>query len=311
MVGLFILENHLTILPKGRPPPNHLMKFDVFTLFPEFFAGPLTSSILKRGQQAGAIEIGVHNIRDWANGKHRVCDDYPFGGGAGMVMKAGPVAAAIESVLNFNAGPLENAECGMRSAEYDGKNSAFKAPCPVILMTPQGRPFSQAIARELSEQSRLALLCGHYEGIDERAIDLLVTDEISIGDYVLTGGEAAALVVIEAVARLVPGVLGNEASPLEESFSDGLLEAPCYTRPATWRGLDVPDVLLSGHHGEAAKWKRREALKRTLQRRPDLAKTLYESREWTKEELKIWDEFAQQQKSNGKSNGANGLELKE
>ncbi len=285
------------------------MKFDVFTLFPEFFAGPLTSSILKRGQQAGAIEIGVHNIRDWATDKHRVCDDYPFGGGAGMVMKAEPVAAAIESVLNFNAGPHEKAEGGRWKAEGEeySAHSTFKPPCPVILMTPQGRPFSQAIARELSEHSHIALLCGHYEGIDERAVDLLVTDEISIGDYVLTGGEAAALVVIEAVARLVPGVLGNEASPLEESFSDGLLEAPCYTRPAQWRGQSVPDVLLSGHHGEMAKWKRREALKRTLQRRPDLAETLCESREWTKEEQKIWDEFAQHQKSNG----ASGLELKE
>ena len=250
------------------------MKFDVFTLFPEFFAGPLTSSILRRGQASGALQIGVHDIRNWAEGKHRVCDDYPFGGGAGMVMKAEPVAKAIESVLNFNAGPGEN-----------GK--VVKPPCPVILMTPQGRPFSQAIARELSEQSHLALLCGHYEGIDERAVDLLVTDEISIGDYVLTGGEAAALVVIEAVARLVPGVLGNEASPLEESFSDGLLEAPCYTRPAVWRGQSVPEVLLSGHHGETARWKRREALKRTLERRPDLAETLRESRVWTKEEEKI------------------------
>ncbi len=293
------------------------MKFDIFTLFPEFFAGPLTSSILKRGQQAGAIEIGVHNIRDWAEGKHRVCDDYPFGGGAGMVMKAQPVATAIESVLNFNAGPNENAEWRMRSAEHGEysalriPHSAFQPPCPVILMTPQGRPFSQVIARELSEKSHLALLCGHYEGIDERAVNLLVTDEISIGDYVLTGGEAAALVVIEAVSRLVPGVLGNEASPLEESFSDGLLEAPCYTRPAQWRGQSVPDVLLSGHHGETAKWKRREALKRTLERRPDLAEMLRASREWTKEELKIWDEFAQHQTSERKSNGASDLELKE
>lgn len=274
------------------------MKFDVFTLFPEFFAGPLTSSILKRGQQAGAIEIGVHNIRDWAEGKHRVCDDYPFGGGAGMVMKAQPVADAIESVLNFNAGPDENGKTAL-------------PPCLVILMTPQGRPFSQAIARELSEKSHLALLCGHYEGIDERAVNLLVTDEISIGDYVLTGGEAAALVVIEAVSRLVPGVLGNEASPLEESFSDGLLEAPCYTRPAQWRGQSVPDVLLSGHHGETAKWKRREALRRTLERRPDLAEMLRKSRVWTKEEEKIWDEFAQHQKSERKSIGASDLELKE
>ncbi|HEY0073323.1 MAG TPA: tRNA (guanosine(37)-N1)-methyltransferase TrmD [Abditibacteriaceae bacterium] len=293
------------------------MKFDVFTLFPEFFAGPLTSSILKRGQASGTLQIGVHDIRNWAEGKHRVCDDYPFGGGAGMVMKAEPVAAAIESVLNFNAGPHENDEGRVPSGQvmkdessfssFIPHPSSFQPPCPVILMTPQGRPFSQAIARELSQKSHLALLCGHYEGIDERAVDLLVTDEISIGDYVLTGGEAAALVIIEAVARLVPGVLGNEASPLEESFSEGLLEAPCYTRPAVWRGQNVPEVLLSGHHGETANWKRREALRRTLQRRPDLAEGLRESRVWTKEEEKIWDEFAQKQKSNG----ASGLNSKE
>lgn len=172
--------------------------------------------------------------------------------------------------------------------------SSFGPPCPVIFLTPTGRPFSQAIARELSEHSRIALLCGHYEGLDERAIELLVTDEISIGDYVLTGGEAAALVVIEAVARLVPGVLGNEQSPLEESFSDGMLEAPHYTRPATWRGKAVPDVLLSGHHENVAKWRRREALRRTLERRPDLAASLRESRAWTKDELSIWEAFDRQ-----------------
>lgn len=267
------------------------MRFDVFTLFPEFFAGPLTSSILKRGQQAGAIEIGVHNIRDWTTDKHHVCDDAPFGGGAGMVMKAGPVAASIEDVLKFNAGPDEN---GNKTAP----------PCPVILMTPQGRPFSQSVARELSAQPHIALLCGHYEGIDERAVDLLVTGEISIGDYVLTGGETAALVVIEAVARLVPGVLGNAQSALEESFSDGLLEAPHYTRPAVWRGQGVPDVLLSGHHAEVEKWRRREALKRTLQRRPDLAPTLRASRPWNKDEQKIWDEFARDDTQDAKQQDA-------
>ena len=254
------------------------MRFDIFTLFPEFFAGPLSSSILKRGQGSGAIEIGVHNIRDWTSDKHRVCDDYPFGGGAGMVMKAEPVAAALEDVLNFKVGPDENGEIS-------------PAPCPVIFLTPTGRPFSQAIAQELSGHSQLALLCGHYEGLDERAVELLVTDEISIGDYVLTGGEAAALVVIEAVARLVPGVLGNEQSPLDESFSDGLLEAPSYTRPAMWRGKSVPDVLLSGHHENVKKWRRCEALKRTLARRSDLALALRESRQWTKEEHRIWEEF--------------------
>jgi tRNA (guanine37-N1)-methyltransferase len=262
------------------------MRFDIFTLFPEFFVGPLSSSILKRGQESGVLEFGVHNIRDWTTDKHRTCDDYPFGGGAGMVMKAEPVAQAIEDVLNLEVGPDKG-----------------NAECPVILMTPQGRPFSQSIARELSAHPRLALLCGHYEGIDERAVELLVTDEISIGDYVLTGGEAATVVVIEAVARLVPGVLGNAQSPLDESFSDGLLEAPHYTRPAVWRGRSVPEVLISGHHGNVEKWKRCEALKRTLQRRPDLAPKLRGSRQWTKDELKIWAEFAQHENQNDGANG--------
>ena len=258
------------------------MQFHIFTLFPEFFVGPLASSILKRGQASGAIEVGVHDIRDWTSDKHRVCDDYPFGGGAGMVMKAEPVAAALEDVLNFKAGPDENGATAL-------------PPCPVVFLTPTGRPFSQAVARELSAHPRIALLCGHYEGVDERVVEMLVTDEISIGDYVLTGGEAAALVVIEAVARLVPGVLGNEQSPLDESFSDGLLEAPHYTRPATWRGKAVPDVLISGHHANVAKWRRCEALKRTLERRSDLALALRGSRQWTKEEQRIWEEFDRRQ----------------
>lgn len=225
------------------------MRFDVFTLFPEFFAGPLSSSILKRGAESGAIGVGVHYIRYYAEGKHRVCDDAPYGGGAGMVMKAEPVARALENVLHLEAGlPL----------------------CPVILMSPQGRRFSQNVAQELCEYSRIALLCGHYEGIDERVVETFVTDEISVGDYVLTGGETAALVVIDAVARLLPGVLGNAESAARDSFSDGLLEAPHYTRPETWRGQSVPPILLSGHHGEIEKWRREEGLKRTRQRRPDL-----------------------------------------
>jgi tRNA (guanine37-N1)-methyltransferase len=227
------------------------MRFDIFTLFPDFFAGPFNNSILKRAQAAGALEIGIHDIRNWAPGKHRVCDDYPFGGGAGMVMKPEPVAAALEDVLNFNAVLQE-------------------PPCPVVLLSPQGRVFTQTVAQELSAWPRLALLCGHYEGIDERAVELLVTDEISIGDYVLTGGELAAAVVIDAVARLVPGVLGNAESAAHDSFSNGLLEAPQYTRPAEWRGQPVPEVLLSGHHGKVAEWRLRQSLRRTRQRRPDL-----------------------------------------
>lgn len=227
------------------------MQFDIFTLFPAFFEGPFGNSILKRAQDSEVLKIGVHDIREWTTDKHRVCDDYPFGGGAGMVMKAEPVAAALEDVLNFKAG-------------------VSQPPCPVILMSPQGRRFTQQVAQELSALPRLALLCGHYEGIDERAVELLVTDEISIGDYVLTGGEIAATVVLDAVARLVPGVLGNAESAVHDSFSDGLLEAPQYTRPAEWRGLKVPDVLLSGHHGEVEKWRRRQAMRRTWERRSDL-----------------------------------------
>jgi len=244
------------------------MQFDIFTLFPAFFEGPFGNSILKRAQQSEVLKIGVHDIRDWTTDKHRMCDDYPYGGGAGMVMKAEPVAAAIEDVLNFKAG-------------------VSAPPCPVILMSPQGRPFTQRVAEELSTQPRLALLCGHYEGIDERAVQLLVTDEISIGDYVLTGGEIAATVVLDAVARLLPGVLGNAESAVHDSFSDGLLEAPQYTRPAQWRGLRVPDVLLSGHHGEVEKWRRREALRRTWERRRDLL----QDRELNPSEAKILNEL--------------------
>jgi tRNA (guanine37-N1)-methyltransferase len=238
------------------------MRFDIFTLFPDFFSSSLSSSILKRAQESGALSVGVHNIRSWTTDKHHVCDDAPYGGGAGMVMKAEPVAKAIEDVLNYDAGAVEQ---------------RLEPPCPVILMSPQGRTFNQEVARELSTHSRIALLCGHYEGLDERAVELLVTDEISIGDYVLTGGEPAALVVMDAVARLVPGVLGNEESHQRDSFSDGLLEAPHYTRPVEWRGARVPDVLMSGHHGEIEKWRRKEGLRRTLQRRPDLLNSLLQS----------------------------------
>jgi tRNA (guanine37-N1)-methyltransferase len=256
------------------------MRFDVFTLFPEYFAGPFSSSILKRGQESGALDITVHDIRAWTTDKHHVCDDAPYGGGAGMVMKAEPVAQAITDVLKWDAGPTGN--------------STVLAPCPVILMSPQGRPFSQRIAEELSGHKRIALLCGHYEGIDERAVETFVTDEISIGDYVLTGGEVAATVIVDAVARLVPGVLGNAASAAGDSFSDGLLEAPHYTRPAVWRDKPIPDVLLSGHHGEVEKWRLREGLRRTMLRRPELAVAWRAGRELSRTERKIWDELVQE-----------------
>lgn len=231
------------------------MRFDILTLFPAMFSGPLTESILKRAQGAGLIEVGLHDIRDYALDKHRTCDDAPYGGGAGMVMKAVPLAAAIRAVAG---------------ADTSDTSSETQASKPlVVLLTPDGEVFTQALAEELARCNRLVLVCGHYEGVDERVRETLVDREISIGDYVLTGGELAAMVVVDAVARLVPEVL-DAASTIEESHSDSLLEYPHYTRPATWEGHDVPPVLLSGHHGEVAAWRRRQRLRRTLLRRPDL-----------------------------------------
>jgi tRNA (guanine37-N1)-methyltransferase len=236
------------------------VRFDILTLFPGMFAGPLTESILKRAQQAGRIAVQLHDIRAYATDKHRTADDAPFGGGAGMVMKAAPLAACIRAVL----------------AEGDHASIAPAVPSvpPVILLSPDGQPFTQAIAQELAALPRILLVCGHYEGLDERVRERLITRELSIGDYVLTGGELAAMVVVDAVARLVPGVIDSE-STAEESHSDGLLEYPHYTRPAVWEDLPVPPVLLSGHHGEVAKWRRRERLRRTLARRPDLLARAY------------------------------------
>jgi tRNA (guanine37-N1)-methyltransferase len=219
------------------------MHFDVFTLFPDMFQGPFTESILKRAQERGLLSIALHDIRAVATDKHHIVDDYPYGGGAGMVMKPEPIFAAIEAV--YESGPI-------------------------ILLTPQGRLFNQQIARALAQEQRVTLLCGHYEGIDERVRQHLVTDEISIGDYVLTGGELAAMVVVDAVSRLIPGVLGADASIQEESHSGNLLEYPHYTRPPEFRGWRVPDILLSGHHAQIARWRRKESLRRTRERRPDL-----------------------------------------
>jgi tRNA (guanine37-N1)-methyltransferase len=219
------------------------MHVDIFTLFPGMFRGPFEESILKRAQEQGLLSCALHNIRDATTDKHHVVDDYPYGGGAGMVLKPGPVFAAVEAV-------------------YQGG--------PIILLTPQGRLFTQAIAQELAREPRITLLCGHYEGVDERIRVHLATDELSIGDYVLTGGELAAMVVVDAVSRLVPGVLGGAASTLEESHSSGLLEYPHYTRPTEFRAWKVPDILLSGNHGAIARWRRKEALRRTRARRPDV-----------------------------------------
>ncbi|MCW5874029.1 MAG: tRNA (guanosine(37)-N1)-methyltransferase TrmD [Anaerolineales bacterium] len=222
------------------------MQIDVFTLFPELFPAYLNASILGRAQQGGLLSVGVHNIRDYATDKHQVTDDTPFGGGGGMVMKPEPIFAAVESVL--------------------GKPPAQ----PVVLLSPQGRVFTQAVAQELAQQPRLALICGRYEGVDERVRQHLATDEISIGDFVLTGGELPALMLIDAVARNLAGVLGQVDGALTDSHATGLLEGPHYTRPAEFRGWGVPPELLSGDHARIARWRRHQALQRTAQRRPDL-----------------------------------------
>ena len=226
------------------------MQFEVFTLLPEVFPPYLESSILQRARLRGLIDVRVHNIRDYTHDKHHITDDTPYGGGGGMVMKPDPVFEAVESVL----GPLQDSPL----------------PVPVILLTPQGRVFTQRVAEELSRYERIALLCGRYEGVDERIREHLVTDEISIGDYVLTGGELPALTVIDAVSRLLPGVLGDPDGAQDDSHSMGLLEYPHYTRPPTFRGWSVPDVLLSGDHARIEKWRREQALSRTLNKRPDM-----------------------------------------
>ncbi|WP_079907533.1 tRNA (guanosine(37)-N1)-methyltransferase TrmD [Carboxydocella sp. JDF658] len=224
------------------------MKFDILTLFPDMFWGPFAHSIIKRALEKGLLEINTINIRDFTTDKHRIVDDYPYGGGAGMVMKPEPIFRAVDFI-----------------AERDGRG-----PENIILLSPQGRKFSQNIARELALKEHLVFICGHYEGIDERVREGLVTDQISIGDFILTGGELAAMVIVDAVARLIPGVLGEEMSAADETFSQGLLEYPQYTRPREYRGLKVPDILLSGDHGKIARWRRQQALKRTLAWRPDL-----------------------------------------
>ncbi|HUC84167.1 MAG TPA: tRNA (guanosine(37)-N1)-methyltransferase TrmD [Candidatus Acidoferrales bacterium] len=220
------------------------MKIDVLTLFPAMFAGPLDESIIKRARDAGLLDLKIHQLRDWTHDRHKTVDDRPFGGGPGMLMKPEPLFEAVESLRRENT--------------------------KVILLSPAGRKFSQAIARELAEQKDLLLVTGHYEGFDERVREMLADDELSIGDYVLTNGALPAMVIIDAVTRLLPGVLGDDESAADESFSRGLLEYPQYTRPAEYRGLKVPDVLVSGHHAEIEKWRREQARQRTQAQRPDL-----------------------------------------
>lgn len=222
------------------------MKIDVLTLFPGMFAGPLDESIVKRARNAGKLELGVHNLRDYAHDRHKTVDDRPFGGGPGMVLKPEPLFEAVEALT---AGP---------------------APVRVVLMCPSGRVFTQAVARELVQHERLLLICGSYEGFDERIREGLADDELSVGDFVLTNGALPAMIVIDAVTRLIPGVLGDDESALDESFSQGLLEYPHYTRPAEFRGMKVPEILLSGNHAEIARWRAEQARQRTQARRPDL-----------------------------------------
>lgn len=225
------------------------MQIDILTLFPAMFDGPLTESILKRAQEKRLLSIQLHDIRNYTSDKHRTVDDTPYGGGGGMVMMPGPLIEAVEDVR----GP--------------------DTSVPVILLTPQGRVFTQRVAQELAQHPRLVLICGRYEGVDERVRQTVVTDEISIGDYVLTGGELAAMVVIDAIVRLLPGALGAEGAAESDSYATGLLEGPHYTRPATYRGWEVPAVLRSGHAANIARWRREQALRRTWNRRPELLLT--------------------------------------
>ncbi len=222
------------------------MRIDVLTLFPEMFSGPLDVSMVGRARERGLLDLRIRNLRDWTHDRHQTVDDRPFGGGPGMVLKPEPIFEAVEELATGDT--------------------------RVVLMTPAGRRFDQALARELAGQTHLLVLCASYEGVDERAVETLVDDELSIGDYVLTNGGLPAMVVIDAVTRLILGVLGDDESALDESFSHGLLEYPHYTRPAEFRGLKVPEILLSGHHAEIQKWRAEQAQRRTAQRRPDLLK---------------------------------------
>jgi tRNA (guanine37-N1)-methyltransferase len=228
------------------------MQFDVFTILPEVFPIYLDTSMLKKARERGLIDVRVHNIRDYTHERHHTTDDTPYGGGGGMVMKPEPIFEAVESVLGL------------------ATSHPQPLPVPVILLTPQGRVFTQRVAEELSQYEHIALLCGRYEGIDERIREHLVTDEISVGDYVLTGGELPAMILIDAVSRLIPGVLGDPTGAADDSHSMGLLEYPHYTKPSEFRGWKVPEVLLSGDHGKIEKWRREQALLRTLHKRPDM-----------------------------------------
>jgi tRNA (guanine37-N1)-methyltransferase len=246
------------------------MRIDILTLFPEMFAGVLSSSILGKAAEKGIVEFHVTNFREFSESKHGTVDDTPYGGGGGMVLKPEPLFRAVETI-------------------------AGEEKPRIILMCPQGRPYNQKLAEELAKEKHLVLICGHYEGYDERIRQYLVTDEISIGDYVLTGGELAAMVIIDSVVRLQPGALGNQISAEEDSFTTGLLEHPHYTRPAEFRGWKVPDILLSGHHANIQRWRLKESLRRTRERRPDLLEKI----ELTDEMKQLLAELEQEEKNQG------------
>ncbi|HEU4710701.1 MAG TPA: tRNA (guanosine(37)-N1)-methyltransferase TrmD [Pyrinomonadaceae bacterium] len=230
-----------------------MLRFDVITIFPEFFREAIDCGIVRRARNAGIVDIKAHDLRQWTTDKHHVVDDRPFGGGDGMILKPEPIFTAVEALTGFS------------------RKEDFTSEVRVVLLSPQGKVFSQSLAQDLSENaSRVVLICGRYEGVDERVADALVTDEISIGDYVLSGGEPAAMVVIDAVVRLLPGALGSDTSAVFESFSERLLDYPQYTRPPEFNGMKVPEVLLSGNHAEIERWRREAALAKTRRNRPDL-----------------------------------------
>jgi tRNA (guanine37-N1)-methyltransferase len=238
------------------------MRIEIVTLFPEICRAPLSESIMKRAQEKGIFELHIHHLRDWTTDKHHVVDDAPFGGGQGMVMKPEPIFAAVEALKK-----TPNAEYPAPNVEHSAIDNRKSK---ILLMSPAGRRLEQSLASELAQESHLIVVCGHYEGVDHRVIENLIDLEISIGDYVLTNGALAAAVLVDAIVRLLPGALGHEQSAADDSFTGGLLEAPQYTRPAQFRGWKVPDVLLSGDHAQIAKWRKRQALERTKQNRPDL-----------------------------------------
>ena len=230
-----------------------MLRFDIITIFPDYFRTVFDYGIVRRARAAGLIKITAHDVRRWAGDRHKVVDDRPFGGGDGMVLKPEPIFAAVEELTNKR-----------------GADELLKPPARVVLLSPQGRVLTQSLAESLVREDQIIVICGRYEGVDERVAEALTTDEISIGDYVLSGGEPAAVVLIDAVARLVPGALGSETSAVNDSFSDGLLDCPHYTRPLEFRRMRVPEILLGGNHAEIARWRKREALRKTKRNRPDL-----------------------------------------